>query len=879
MKRNIVVFLICFFSHIKIFSISNNSLNNAPVASNQSVVVNEQISSIIILVGTDADQDSLVYSIVTAPSNGTAVLEGRVVTYTSSSDTEISDAFTFKVNDGTVDSSVATVTISITAINDSPTADSQVDVPAVENTEKSITLSGNDLEGEALNYILVTEPSYGRLLDPTDNDKTIFEGTISSNLVTYLSSSDTATSDSFVFKVYDGNLLSENATVTILISQVNDPPIAIGRALVLTEEKPTNITLTAIDPDGTIPTIFKITSLTNGNLTDPGNGDSVITAGTTLFGNIVTFTSNNLANSDSFTFTASDGFLDSTESTITIDIITDAPTATLQNVTAIEQIDKKITLSGTDKEGDNLTYIISSLPTTGILKDGGVTINAGQLPKTTTNTDLVYNSNSDTTLTDNFNFKVNDGISNSSAAIVSITINPVNDKPVAIAQSNVIATEQTLLAITLNGTDPDGDALTYAIVDIPTNGTAVLLGSKLSYTSNSDTAISDSFTFKVNDGELDSDKATVSIVITPINDSPVPVSQTLTTIEDIKLEITLSASDPDDTVLNYLVEGAPVNGTTTIIGNKVTYTPDLGYYGNDAFIFRVNDGKMLGTAGFVEISITSNDFDKDGVLNDFDNCPNTPIGSKVNTVGCLVFELPANNNTVEVSMSSCIGGNDGSLKLSVVDNSYNYNINISGSNFGQTTGITGENKTASVSGLAKGTYSVCFKVDGQADYQQCFEVVIGEPLALSVFIDVDNDKRTTSIQLAGSKSYNIEVNDKRFDVKDNSFNTTLPTGLSIIKISTDLDCQGIIEREIFISEDIFYYPNPTRGEVDVFVNGEDKGVKMSVFTTKGDLVFTRDQNILDSRKTELDLTGVPAGTYLVTLEGQTVRKTFKIVKR
>ena len=58
-----------------------------------------------------------------------------------------------------------------------------------------------------------------------------------------------------------------------------------------------------------------------------------------------------------------------------------------------------------------------------------------------------------------------------------------------------------------------------------------------------------------------------------------------------------------------------------------------------------------------------------------------------------------------------------------------------------------------------------------------------------------------------------------------------------------------------------------------------KRVKMSVFTTKGDLVFTRDQKILDSRKTELDLTGVPAGTYLVTLEGTTVRKTFKIVKR
>ena len=54
---------------------------------------------------------------------------------------------------------------------------------------------------------------------------------------------------------------------------------------------------------------------------------------------------------------------------------------------------------------------------------------------------------------------------------------------------------------------------------------------------------------------------------------------------------------------------------------------------------------------------------------------------------------------------------------------------------------------------------------------------------------------------------------------------------------------------------------------------------MSVFTTKGDLLFTREQSILDTRKTDLNLSGVPPGTYLVTLEGSTVRKTFKIIKR
>jgi hypothetical protein len=282
------------------------------------------------------------------------------------------------------------------------------------------------------------------------------------------------------------------------------------------------------------------------------------------------------------------------------------------------------------------------------------------------------------------------------------------------------------------------------------------------------------------------------------------------------------------------------------------------------------DGDGLGDA-------CDDDDDNDGILDSVDLCPNTPQGAVVDFNGCEVFTLPFDNNKVSVTSSTCIGSDDGSLAFSVEDTSYDYTITVSGQDNPVT--ITGDNTTASLTGLGKGSYTVCFTVDGQDNYEQCFELNIDEPEELSAFIDVNDTTGSANFNLSGSSSYNININGESYDVKGNSFTADLPKGLSIITISTDLKCQGLIEREVFISEDILYYPNPTKGEVDVYIHGKDESVRMTVYSLKGDLIFTRKQTIRSTRKTDLDLVGVPAGTYLVNLEGKTVRKTFKIVKK
>ena len=94
--------------------------NNAPVAEDQGVSTDEDTAKAITLVATDADGDSLTYAIVSQPSNGTLSGAAPNVTYTPNENYNGSDSFTFEANDGTEDSNVATVAVTVVPVNDLP---------------------------------------------------------------------------------------------------------------------------------------------------------------------------------------------------------------------------------------------------------------------------------------------------------------------------------------------------------------------------------------------------------------------------------------------------------------------------------------------------------------------------------------------------------------------------------------------------------------------------------------------------------------------------------------------------------------------------------------------------------------------------------------
>tara|TARA_B100001250_G_scaffold309730_1_gene271666 strand:+ start:98 stop:3433 length:3336 start_codon:yes stop_codon:yes gene_type:complete len=190
--------------------------------------------------------------------------------------------------------------------------------------------------------------------------------------------------------------------------------------------------------------------------------------------------------------------------------------------------------------------------------------------------------------------------------VISYTEVPPNTPPTATAQS-VTGNEDSPLAITLAGNDPEGEVLTFALATNPSNGAVSLQqgSAEVTYTPNANYNGSDSFTFTVSDGESTSSPATVDISVTAVNDAPTAATQSVSGDEDVAQTITLVGSDVDGDGLTYVLATNPSNGTPTLSGNQVTYSPNSNYNGSDSFSFTVSDGEHTSSAATVSITVVS----------------------------------------------------------------------------------------------------------------------------------------------------------------------------------------------------------------------------------------------------------------------------------
>jgi PKD repeat protein len=293
---------------------------------------------------------------------------------------------------------------------------------------------------------------------------------------------------------------------------------------------------------------------------------------------------------DTFRFTVSDGQAVSAPATISIQVapVNDAPIAASQSATGAEDGSLVVTLIGSDVDGDTLSFVVLSPPQHGTLSGTGDT--------------LTYTPAPDFAGTDAFTFAASDGQAQSAPATVTLVVAVVNDVPVAAPQTTA-TTEDTPLEVTLQGSDVDGDALSYSVQTGPQHGTLSGTAPDLVYTPAPDFNGGDAFTFTVSDGQAVSDAATVTIEVGPLNDPPAALDGSAMTTEDTPAVVSLAALDADLDTLLFAIVTPPVHGTLSGTAPNLTYTPAADEHGPDSFTFQVSDGQASSNVATVSLAV------------------------------------------------------------------------------------------------------------------------------------------------------------------------------------------------------------------------------------------------------------------------------------
>ena len=505
------------------------------------------------------------WSKLTDPANGDVVLNpDGTYTYTPDAGWSGTDSFTYQICDADDDCDEATVTITVTSVDEMPVAEDD-EVTTLEDTPLTASVTGNDvLSGDGGNtWSKLTDPANGGVVFNPDGS------------YTYTPDAGWSGTDSFTYEICDVDDDCDEATVTITVTSVDEMPVAEDDSVTTPEDTPVTASVTGND----------VLSGDGGNtwskLTDPANGDVVFNPDGSY-----TYTPDaGWSGTDSFTYEICDVDGDCDEATVTITVtsVDEMPVAEDDVVTTLEDTPVTGSVTGNDVlsgDGGN-TWSKLTDPANGAVvfnPDGSYT----------------YTPEAGWSGTDSFTYQICDADDDCDEATVTITVTSVDEMPVA-EDDEVTTLEDTPVTDSVTGNDVlSGDGgNTWSKLTDPANG-AVVFNPDGSYTYTPEAGWSgtDSFTYQICDADDDCDEATVTITVTSVDEMPVAEDDEVTTLEDTPVTGSVTGNDvlSGDGGNTWSKLTDPANGDVVFNPDgSYTYTPEAGWSGTDSFTYEICD--------------------------------------------------------------------------------------------------------------------------------------------------------------------------------------------------------------------------------------------------------------------------------------------------
>ncbi|RLJ41690.1 Ca2+-binding RTX toxin-like protein [Litoreibacter meonggei] len=555
-------------------------VNDGPQAVDDTATTDEDTPVAIDVLDNDFDLDGDDLSITTASvpaDQGTVEVVNGELVFTPAENFNGEATITYGITDGNGGADIGEVIVTVTPVNDDPVA---VDDIETTDEDEAITIdliaNDTDVDGDPLTIGTVSVPAdQGTVVDNGD-------GTVLFTPAPNFNGPATIT-----YTVIDGQGGEDEGQAIVSVGAINDGPIAEDDSDVTDEDTPVTVDLLANDSDADgddLSVINATVPAAQGTLVDNGDGT-------------VTFTpAENFNGTATISYEISDGNggTDTAVHTIEVGAINDAPDAVDDTATTDEDIPVDIAVLGndTDPDGDDLTVTNATSP------DGDVVIN----PDGTITFTPDENFNGDTTIT----YIISDGNGGEDTATVNVTVNAVNDDPVAVDDAYTTDEDTEITVSPLeNDSDVDGDTVTITEITQPSNGVAVLnADGTITYTPNDDFAGEDTISYTVSDGNGGTDTATITFTVSGINDGPDAVDDETSTnnLTPVVIPVLANDTDPENDVLTVTEATVDVGNVIINPDGTLEYTPEADFGGVATITYTITDGN----GGFDTATVTVN---------------------------------------------------------------------------------------------------------------------------------------------------------------------------------------------------------------------------------------------------------------------------------